>query len=744
VPEAAASPNKSQTRLHVTGMHCAACVGRVESALKRVPGVTSAEVSLAGAMASVRGEGLDAAALAEAVRSSGYDAEPMADRRSLAERREELESRLRGSERAWKSRVIVGAVVWVPLELLHWFGHHAGVDVHAGPGLWLSILAATGVFLFVGSAFFASAWRAARARSTNMDTLVSLGAIAAFGLSIANLVRQRLGVEEAPLYFVEASGLLTLIAIGHFIEARMSARAGDALRELLHLQPDEVTRLESPDDAEGRPVPSADVMPGQFVLIRPGERVAVDGEIVDGTSSLDESVVTGESIPVDRGPGDPVVAGSMNLNGRLVVEATADGASTTLARIAEIVINAQAGKTSVQRLADRVSAVFVPSALGVAGLTVLGWGLLAGEWTTGVISAVTVLVISCPCALGLATPTAVMAGSGAASRRGILVRSAAALERAAALGAIAFDKTGTLTLGRPRVVEASDEALRLASALSASSTHPLSRAVVEAAKERGLDVPEASEQSEEPGVGVRGRVEGRSVEVIAAGRAADRGVELPSTEHEDASLSVVLADGEPVGVIAFRDEAREDAPGLIESLRARGVEVHVLSGDREPAVRAVARSLGLEAESVHAGLSPEDKVARVRELAEAMRERGATLAMVGDGINDAAALAEAGAHGGVGIAIGTGANVAIESADIVIPGDRLDAITGVVRIGRRTRSTIRQNLALAFVYNTLAIPAAAFGLLGVHGPIIAALAMALSDISVLGNSLRLAARLRRD
>ncbi|QKK07867.1 MAG: HAD-IC family P-type ATPase [Planctomycetota bacterium] len=406
-------------RLRVNGMHCAGCVGKVESALRRVPGVAGAEVSLTGAMALVRGQAGEQApdtdALVEAVRSTGFTAEPMERRESLAERREAMERRRLAAVRRWKWRVIVGGAVWLPLELLHWFGPSIGIHTHHPSGglpFWIGVIASLAVFAYVGSAFYVSAFRAARSRSTNMDTLIAIGATAAIGLSVFNLARALSGVADLPLYFTEAAGLLTLIALGHWLEAHMTARAGSALHDLLSLQPDEVVKLASPDAAEGTVTPTESVMPGDHVLIRPGERIAVDGEIVQGSSSIDESVVTSESIPVDRTTGGAVVAGAMNLTGRLVVRATSDGTETTIARIAEIVINAQSGRTHIQRLADRVAAVFVPAVLAIAAVTLLGWGVLTGDWITGLVSATTVLVISCPCALGLAAPTAVMVASG--------------------------------------------------------------------------------------------------------------------------------------------------------------------------------------------------------------------------------------------------------------------------------------------------------------------------------------------
>jgi P-type Cu+ transporter len=744
--DAASETPEQLVRLRIEGMTCAGCVGKVETALQAVEGVRDAEVSLTGAMAVVHGQGLEPETLIDAIRSTGFKAEPMLRRETLTERRHAMEQRRQRTVKRWRSRVIVGVAIWVPLEVMHWFGAAMGIETHSGVGLWAVVAAATVASVFVGSAFYTSAIKAAMVRTTNMDTLISIGATAAFVLSVVNLLRMEAGAgagEMLPLYFNEAVGLLTLISIGHWLEAAMTAKAGVALKELLALQPEQVTRLTSVDDQDGTFIETEAVMPGDLILVRPGERVAIDGEIVDGLTSLDESVVTGESIPVDRGPGGAVVAGSMNLTGRLVVRSSTDGSSTTLSRIAEIVLNAQSSKTKIQRLADKVAGIFVPAVLAVAFVTVLAWGLFVGDWTTGIISATTVLVISCPCALGLATPTAVMVGSGAASRRGILVRTAEALERSSAVRAIAFDKTGTLTIGKPRVVVADDDTvLAQAAAIATASTHPLSVAIVEAARERGLELPRAEEVSETPGVGLVGKVDGVRVDIISASMAIGRGFDLPETP-DDASVSAVIRGGAVAGVIAFRDEPRPEAAEIIKRLHERGVETWLLSGDRAGVVSAMAERLGIDAAHAQGELSPEDKVERVRELAEAARLDDGTLAMIGDGINDAAALAEAGAAGGVGIAMGTGANVAIESADVVIPGEDITVLSDLLGIGRLTMRTIRQNLTLSFAYNTLAIPAAAFGLLGVHGPIIAALAMALSDASVIGNSLRLAARLRR-
>ena len=762
----------STVRLHIEGMHCAGCTGHVEDALIQIQGVREAQVSLTAQSALVRGTELHANELADAVKKAGFAATPILKKQTLAQRRDVLMQKQERTRKKWKSRVRIGATIWLPLEALHLLGTpllgfpKGFAHDPSGPVLWIIIFGATLVLLYVGSAFFASAFKATKAKTTNMDTLVSIGALAAFSLSIVNLIRilsvhaqntaalstgstDLTSLPHLPLYFLEAAGLLTLIATGHWLEATMTSKAGSALDELLTLQPETVTRLSSPEDSTGTPIATDDILPGDLVLIRPGDRVAVDGTIVQGRAALDESVVTGESIPIEKGPGAEVVAGSMDTNGRLVVKATGPGTETTLASIAESVIAAQASKTNIQRIADKVSSIFVPAVLGVALLSLFGWGFLMGEWGIGVISATTVLVISCPCALGLATPTAIMVGSGAASKRGILVRSAAALERVSSINTIAFDKTGTLTQGMPRVVQANDETLTLAGAIARASTHPLSIAIVDEMQQRGLRVEPATDIIETPGVGITGTIAGQRIEILSRSQALERNISLvpddaDSASHnasfKDASQSVVLREGELVGVVAFRDEPRPEAAELLTQLKERHVESWLLSGDRQSVAEAIGIELGIAPERIRGELSPEDKVACIEEIVSG----GKRLAMVGDGINDAAALARAGALGGMGIAMGTVTNVAIERADVVIPGHNIFALTELLPMGTLTMRTIKQNLMLSFFYNTLAIPAAAFGLLGVSGPIIAALAMGLSDTSVIGNSLRLAARFRRE
>ena len=736
------SDTVDSVRLEIEGMHCSSCVGHVEDALKSVDGVDGAVVSLADATAQVSGRAIDEVSLVQAVKSAGYAASPLASERSLAEERGDLERRTAVRAIRWRLRVIVGFVVWIPLAIVHWFGGAFGLPMDTSLVHWCIAGVSTVAFLYVGSAFFTSAWQALLVRTANMDTLVSIGAISAYVFSLAELIRETVGVHQGTLYFVEASGLLAFISLGHWIEARTTAAAGGALRSLLELQPDEVVRLSSATDSTGETVTSASIRPGDLIQVKPGNRVAVDGEILEGRSAMDESAVTGEPLPVDRSPGDQVTAGTVSTNGLLVVRTTTDGNTTTISRIAEIVRSAQASKTKIQKLADRIAGIFVPIVLVIAAVTFGSWWIFGNEdaLVHAVVNMVTVLVIACPCALGLATPTAVMAGSGAASSKGILVRSAEAMERTAVIGRVCFDKTGTLTVGRPTVESGEDEVIRRAAALSIGSAHPLSEAIVTAASDRGLEVPSASDITEIPGRGLTARIGNAKIELQSASAAIAEGTIGQDMVAPGRTCSVLLEDGAFIGTITFTDKVRDDAAELIKELHARNIVAMLLTGDRRSVAEELASRIGLSQEEIHADLLPEQKV-------QVITSSPVTVAMVGDGINDAGALAEAGARGGVGIAIGTGTNIAIESADVVIPADRLLSVIDTIRISRATRRTIRQNLALSFLYNTCAIPVAAIGLLGSIGPLIAGIAMGLSSVSVVANSLRLRLQLnspRRD
>ena len=691
-----------------------------------MPQVSAATVDFVGGTAVISGSA-PAVEILETISRQGFTGEDLGTRFDLQETRSRLEQAQASSVRLWRRRAIVGLSLWLPLEILHWTmgaGHHGWLP-------WVMLFGSAIVLSVAGSGFYASAWSAARRGGTNMDTLVSIGASTAFGWSLIVFIMQRWGGDGAaawldhPLYFAEAAALLGVISLGHWLEAAASQRAGAAVRELLELQPDEAERLDEAGAIQR--VDSSELMIGDRIQVRPGDRIPVDGMVQDGHSEVDESLVTGEPIPVDRRPGDPVVAGTVNGSGRLVVEATVEGRNTTVTRIAELVRAAQSSQAPIQRLADRVSSIFVPAVITIAMLSILGWGLLASDWETGVVSAVTVLIISCPCALGLATPMAVMVGAGEASRRGILVKSAADLESAGRLQRVFFDKTGTLTTGRPtlggiRLLPTAGDldrhaVLRLAASAETPSEHPLARAVVEAAIEEGIVPATTTGFDSTPGRGVEAMVEGRRVEVVRDQRASCR----------------VIVDGVDVATLELTDQPRVDAAKAITRLRAMGLEVRMLTGDRAAAAHRIGSHIGLDPSEIDADATPASKL-------ETIAAAGPNTAMVGDGINDAAALARA----GLGIAMAGGTGTAIETAGMVVPPDRVASVADAIHLARRTLTTIRQNLFLAFVYNTLAIPAAAFGLLGMHGPLIAAAAMACSDVSVIGNAIRLRRSLSRE
>jgi Cu+-exporting ATPase len=748
----------------VRGMHCAGCAGLVQRAIESQPGVQSAAVSVTEGRATVQGDGLDAPSIIRAVHDSGYEAELIDELPAPAELRSEIELRQSRNEREWKRRAMIGLSIWAPLEVLHWVAHHAAAH-HAWVG-WVLLIGATIVLFAAGSGFYKSAWSAAKRFTTNMDTLIAIGATTAYVFSLVVFIAQHFGrLTDQPLYFAESAALFGIISLGHWLEARATANAGSAVRELLELQPDEAELLvpsESPSqgiaDAQSpemampglsapqtRTIRSADVKPGDHLLIRPGARVPVDGEVIDGESNVDESIVTGESMPVRRMPGDHVVAGAMNTTGRLVIRAKVDGRHTTIARIAEMVQRAQSSKANIQRLADRVASIFVPTVLVIAGITFVGWWI-AGNPVTGIIATVTVLIISCPCALGLATPMAVVVGTGAASKRGILIKSASALETAGNATHVVFDKTGTLTAGAatvssiktaPGMKLSEDQLLELAAAVESSSEHPIARAIVSAAKARGLSLPPARNFQAIAGEGVRGVVQNRSVAVVR-------------DEHATCRVEV---DGDVAGTIDVTDQLRPDAKGAVDELRQMGIRVTMLSGDRRPVAESVGAQLGLRPEEIRAQETPESKLQFILQVSAGMRSslsrgavrdgigakpQAAATVMVGDGINDAAALAQA----DLGIAMSSATNIAIESADVVIPSDRVKAVGEMIDLARRTLRTIKQNLFFAFLYNVLAIPAAALGLLGLYGPLIAAAAMGLSDITVIGNAIRLKRQLQ--
>jgi Cu+-exporting ATPase len=729
--------------LAVHDMTCASCVGRVEKALRGVAGVVEAHVNLATETAQLRVAGVpDGAAmpaLLQAVRAAGYGAEPLgADAAAGAAARAAAAPWWRPGEGA---RVLIAMLLSAPLvaPMLLWPLAGAGALHAAMPPAWLQWLLATPVQFVLGARFYRAGWAALRAGTGNMDLLVSLGTSAAYGLSLWQWL---MAGEDHALYFESSAVVITLVLLGKWLEARARRRTTAALQALRALRP-EVARVRR--QGIERDAPVTDLVPGDLLIVRGGERIPADGVVVEGLSAVDESLLTGESLPVPRGVGDRVTGGSVNGEGLLLVRATALGAEGMLARIVRLVETAQGRKAPIQRLVDRVSAVFVPVVVAVALLTLLGWGLLAGQWPAGVLNAVAVLVIACPCALGLATPAAIMAGTGVAARHGVLIKDAEALERAQAVRVVAWDKTGTLTEGRPRLVDhvalAGDDAgLRAkAAALQAASTHPLARALLEAAPG-----PVAAAQGVKvlPGRGVEGLVDGRRACLGSERWMRELGLPLDAVaaalraqQSQGRSVSLLALDEAGTlrlaGWLAFGDRAKPGAAEAVAALARQGVRSVLISGDNAGAARHLAAEVGIA--EVHAEVLPADKARQVAALRDDLPQ-GAAVAMVGDGINDAPALAAA----DVGIAMASvdgGSEVALDAAGITLLRGDPRAVSDALDISRRTHAKIRQNLFWAFFFNAVGIPAAALGQLS---PVVAGGAMAMSSVLVVSNALWLA------
>jgi len=710
-------------QLAVQGMTCASCVARVEKALKKVPGVSDASVNLATEQATVHGAHLDADAIVAAVAQAGYEAAPVQRGQPRAE------APRSGLPTWWP--VAAAAILSLPLVL--------PMLVHAWmlPG-WLQLLLATLVQFWLGARFYRAGWKALRAGAGNMDLLVAIGTSAAYALSVYELAADPLGHGMPQLYFESSAVVITLVLLGKWLEGRAKHQTVEAIRALESLRPDTALVRRGGQDIA---LPLEQLRAGDVMVVRPGARVPADGRVLEGSSHLDESLLTGESLPVARGPGEPVLSGAVNGEGMLLVEATKVGADTMLAHIIRMVEDAQAVKAPIQRLVDRVSAVFVPAVLLISLVTLLGWGLATGDWQQALLNAVAVQVIACPCALGLATPTGIMVGTGVAARHGILIKDAEALETAHAVRTVVFDKTGTLTEGKPLVVavEGADAGrlLALAWAVQQYSEHPLAKAVAQAAQERGLALPAAGEAAALPGRGVRARVGAANVylgnrRLMQEIGAAFDAWEDAARRHESDGRTVswlAVEEGGAVrieGVLAFGDRLKPGSAAAIARLKTMGVDAVMLTGDNRGAAALVARELGLA--RYVAEVLPADKAASVRELM-AKRENG-KVAMVGDGINDAPALAAA----DVGIAMAGGTDVAMHTAGITLMrGDPL-LVADAIAISSATYRKIRQNLAWAFVYNVVGIPVAALGLLN---PVLAGAAMALSSVSVVSNALLL-------
>ena len=768
-----------ETSLSVGGMDCASCVAHVEKAARSVSGVTSASVSLVRGRATVRYDpaSVDPTRIAAAITDSGYPSTPESASASSSSLEAGRAARQGDEARAWLRRAVVGIILWFPLEATHWTlalfgsGHDHGVDWM----VWASLVASTIGIVYLGSGFYRGAWKGLRRFTTNMDVLIAMGASVAYAYSLVSLVGFLAGWWGTlpHLYFMESTGLLGLISLGHWMESRARQNAGKAIRELLNLAPAVALRLRATEPAALQPgaarraglslsilnappispapefdeVPVADVRVGDRVLVRPGDRVPVDGVVTDGTSRVDESMLTGEPLPVPRTPGDEVIGGTVNQDGRLVVRATRVGAETALAQIVKLVESAQNAKPPVQKLADRISAIFVPVVLLIALVTGVGWYAwgTAHDWAPGAVWAqvarcvCSVLIIACPCALGLALPTALMVGTGRGARMGILIRDIDALQHAERVQTVVLDKTGTLTQGKPVVgkVEAfgtssEDDVLRLAACAEKFSAHPLALAIVAAARERGLRVGDPDGFTNDAGYGIVADIQGATLLVGNADLIEKHAPGLPASAASDTQGTTQVhvarktsVGVERIGLIHITDALKPDSISAVQALHRMGLHTVLLTGDNLATAQLIAREVGIQ--DVRANVKPHEKSQAIQSLQKDGRH---VVAMVGDGINDAPALAQA----DLGIAIGSGSDIAKETGNVVLVSGSVKGVATAILLSRATMRKVRQNFFLAFVYNVLAIPLAAFGFLS---PLIAAGAMALSDVCVIGNSILL-------
>ncbi|WP_272880969.1 heavy metal translocating P-type ATPase [Pseudomonas fragi] len=726
VQQAGYSVPAHSLELDISGMTCASCAGRVEKALARVPGVKSASVNLATERAHIELLGqVDPGLLINAVTQAGYGASLHQSEKTTED---DQQKRLHRERWALTLAIVLALPLVLPMLL-------APFGVHWMLPAWAQFVLATPVQFVLGARFYVAAWKAVKAGAGNMDLLVALGTSAGYGLSLYEWAIAEPG-SMPHLYFEASAVVIALVLLGKYLESRAKRQTASAIRALEALRPERALRMV---DGQEQDVAISDLRLNDLVLVKPGERFPVDGEVVEGQSHADEALISGESLPVPKQPGDKVTGGAINGEGRLVIKTLALGTETVLARIIRLVEDAQSAKAPIQKLVDKVSQVFVPVVLLIALATLLGWWLYGAPIETALINAVAVLVIACPCALGLATPTAIMAGTGVAARHGILIKDAEALERAHEVSAVVFDKTGTLTSGTPQIAHFSaldgDEArlLQAAGALQRGSEHPLAKAVLDACAARNLNVPDVTDSQSLTGRGIAGTLEGRRLALgnrrlleetgLAPG---SLGASASAWETEGRTLSWLIEQSpqpQVLGLFAFGDTLKTGALSAIQQLNARHISSHLLTGDNRGSAKVVAEALGIS--DVHAEVLPADKAATVAEL-----KKTGVVAMVGDGINDAPALAAA----DIGIAMGGGTDVAMHAAGITLMRGDPRLVPAALEISRKTYAKIRQNLFWAFIYNVIGIPLAAFGFLN---PVLAGAAMAFSSVSVVSNALLL-------
>ena len=739
----AATATPTRARLAIEGMHCASCVSKIEGSLAAIPGVTETAVNLAAGEASVTYEAgrVGTGDLVAAVSRAGYEGRRLGEERAAGAEDAEHERRARAELLDLRRRFVFAAIVGASLLVITFVWSPLGER----GSMWLALGLATPVQFWAGWPFYSGAWKVGRHGSADMNTLIAMGTSAAYLYSLVATIAPGLFADpgELPdLYFDTAAVIIALILLGRLLEARAKAGTTAAIKKLVGLQAKTATVVRADGEVE---VPVEEVEPGDEVVVRPGEKVPVDGTILDGRSTIDESMLTGESVPVEKAPGDEVIGATINSAGSFRFRATRVGGDTALAQIVRLVEEAQGSKAPIQRLADRVSARFVPVVIAIATIAFGAWLLGGSSFTDAMLAAVAVLIIACPCALGLATPTAIMVGTGRGAEMGVLVRSGEALETAEKLDTIVLDKTGTLTRGEPQatdVVAADgfDEEALLAAAGAAEtrSEHPLAEAVVARARERGLALAAPGDFEAAVGHGVAATVAGQRVAVGSARHLAELGIDVSALASDAARLEEegktavhVAIDGRPAGLIAVADTLRPEAAEAVSELKRLGLEVTMLTGDNRRTAEAIAHKAGID--RVLAEVLPDDKVAEVRRL----QAEGKRVAMVGDGINDAPALAQA----DIGIAIGPGTDVAMEASDMTLISGDIRQAAAPIALSRQTMRTIKQNLVGAFAYNVSLIPIAAGVLYPVWGitldPILAAAAMAASSVTVVANALRL-------